>query len=102
MRTGPTYFTKTFFKSIFSHNIQAPIVVYPPRYFSPLCYRASKNEDDFNESNSITPYAIHWFDASWMKSLSNEKRVEKYSLIEKNLTPLYMSKKQGPQIAMTA
>ncbi len=78
-RTGPIYFTRTIFENF--DLIPKDATIYPPCYFTPDPYAARTDENS---------YAIHRFDASWVKSQSGEEKIFKDTRVEKILTLLYL------------
>jgi hypothetical protein len=81
-RTGPMYVTKIFFENV--GKFQKDVVMYPSTYLAshPQCDRNNKGN-----------FAIHWFDASWLKPSGLGQKIPNDPTLEIGLTPLYLKKK---------
>lgn len=81
-RTGPIYVTRTFFENV--AQFQKDVVMYPAPYLAshPQCDRNNKEH-----------YAIHWFDASWLRPQGLREKIPHDPTLEIGLTPLYFEKK---------
>jgi len=75
-RSGPMYFTKIFFENV--EQSPKDVVMYPAAYL------ASKGD---------ISYAIHWFDASWLKPSGLAQKIVHDPRLEKSLTPIFLKKK---------
>lgn len=80
-RSGPMYFSKIFFEN--TENMQKDVVMYPAVYFTP---------DPKIARNNKRTYAIHWFDASWVKPSGLNQKMPYDPRLEKGLTPAFFKK----------